>query len=115
MFGSCSREGHNFPYGLVEALIGSVSQDVGQITVGHLVLVVSHLVVRREEVVHGHLRAHLDPEDTVRGALACQTEAGLTLGRIYCTTKNKTQAIINVQMSHEATSKLLLSTFYGIR
>lgn len=66
MFGRCSREGHNFSDGLVEALVGSVSQEVGQITVSHLVLVVPHLVVRREEVVHGDLGAHLDPKTTVR-------------------------------------------------
>lgn len=62
MFGRCSREGHNFSDGLVEALVGSVSQEVGEITVSHLVLVVPHLVVRGEEVVHGDLRAHLDPK-----------------------------------------------------
>lgn len=66
MFGRRSREGHDFPHSLVEALVGSVPQGVGQVTVGHLVLVVSHLVVRREEVVHGDLRAHLDPKDTAR-------------------------------------------------
>lgn len=66
MFGRRSREGHNFSDGLVEALVGSVSQEVGQITVSHLVLVVPHLMVRCEEVVHGDLRAHLDPKDTVR-------------------------------------------------
>lgn len=66
MFGRRSREGHDFPNSLVEALVGSVPQEVGQITVSHLVLVVSHLMVRCEEVIHGDLGAHLDPKDMVR-------------------------------------------------
>lgn len=66
MTGCRSREGHDFPDSLVEALVGSVPQEVRQITVSHLILVVPHLVVCCEEVVHGYLRAHLDPKDMVR-------------------------------------------------
>lgn len=63
VFGCCSGEGHDFSNSLVEALIGSVPQKVGEIAVSHLVLVVTHFVVRCEEVVHVDLGAHLDPED----------------------------------------------------
>lgn len=66
MTGRRSREGHDFPNSLMEALVGSIPQEVGQITVSHLILVVPHLVVRCEEIVHGDLRAHLDPKDMVK-------------------------------------------------
>lgn len=59
----CSRERHDFSHGLVEALVAAVPQEVGQIAVSHLVLIVAHLVVHSEEVVHVHLSAHFDPGD----------------------------------------------------
>ena len=63
VFGRRSREGHDFSNSLVETLVGSVPQEVGQVTVSHLVLVVTHLMVHCEEVVHVDLGAHFDPED----------------------------------------------------
>lgn len=69
VFGRCSREGHDLSDSLVETLIGSVSQQVGQVTVSHLVLVVTHLMVHREEVVHVDLGAHFYPEDIAEDVL----------------------------------------------
>lgn len=63
MFGCCSREGHNLSDGLVETLVGAIPQQVGQITVSHLVLVVAHFMVHSEEIIHVDLGAHFDPED----------------------------------------------------
>lgn len=63
VFGRRSREGHDLSDCLMEALVGPVPQEVGQVTVSHLVLVVTHLVVHCEEVVHVDLAAHFDPED----------------------------------------------------
>lgn len=60
MLRSCSREGHDFSHSLVETLVAAVPQEVGQVAVRHLVLVVTHLVVHSEEVVHVHLGAHFD-------------------------------------------------------
>lgn len=68
VFGRRGREGHDLPDGLVEALVGAVPQEVGQVAVGHLVLVVTHLVVHRQEVFHVDLGAHFDPED-ITGAV----------------------------------------------
>lgn len=78
VFGSRSREGHDFSDSLVETLVGSVPQEVGQITVSHLVLVVTHLMVHCEEVVHIDLGAHFDPKDIVGEVLSafmvCDTD-----------------------------------------
>lgn len=63
VFGRCSREGHDFSDSLVETLVGSVPQEVGQVAISHLVLVVTHLMVCSEEVVHVDHGAHFDPED----------------------------------------------------
>ena len=63
VFGCCSGEGHDFSDSLVETLVGSIPQEVGQVAISHLVLVVTHLVVRCEEVVHVDLGAHFDPEN----------------------------------------------------
>lgn len=93
MFGSRSREGHDFSDGLVETLVGSVPQEVGQVAVGHLVLVVTHLVVHREEVVHGDLGAHFDPEEIAgKLLLSAVTVLGTDMAQsyqIYCTNKKK--------------------------
>lgn len=45
----------------MEALVGTVSEQVGLHGVRHVVLDVAHLVVRGQEVVHGHFGAHHDP------------------------------------------------------
>lgn len=66
VFGRCSGQGHDFSNSLVETLVRSVPQEVGQVTVSHLVLVVTHLMVHCEEVVHVDLGAHFDP-DEIRG------------------------------------------------
>ena len=52
---------HDFAHRLVEALVGSIPQKVGQVAVGHLILVVTHLVVNGQEVIHVHLAAHFYP------------------------------------------------------
>lgn len=91
MFGSRSREGHDFSDSLVETLVGSVPQEVGQVTVGHLVLVVTHLMVHCEEVVHGDLGAHFDPKEiTVELLLSAVRVLGTDMAQsyqIYCTNK----------------------------
>lgn len=63
VFGRGSREGHDFSDGLVETFVSSVPQEVGQVAVSHLVLVVAHLMVHGEEVVHVDLGAHFYPGD----------------------------------------------------
>lgn len=45
----------------MEALVGPVPQQEGLLRVCHVVLDVAHLMVRRQEVIHGHFGAHLDP------------------------------------------------------
>lgn len=61
--GCCSRKGHDFSDSLVETLVGSIPQEVGLVAISHLVLVVTHLMVHCEEVVHVDLGAHFDSED----------------------------------------------------
>lgn len=51
----------------MEALIGPIPQHEGLHRVCHVVLDVAHLMVCRQEVIHGHFGAHLDP--------ACQGKA----------------------------------------
>lgn len=41
--------------------VGSVPEDLGLSLVGHEVVDVRHLVVRRDQVLHRHVSAHLDP------------------------------------------------------
>lgn len=61
-----SRQGHDLANGLVETLIGTVSQEVGQVPISHLVLVVAHLMVDSQKVLHVDLSAHFDPEGGTR-------------------------------------------------
>lgn len=44
--------------------VGSVPEDLGLSLVGHEVVDVRHLVVRRDQVLHRHVCAHLDPVPT---------------------------------------------------
>lgn len=76
VFGCGSREGHYFSDGLVETLVSSVPQKVGQVAVGHLVLVVAHLMVHSEEVVHVDLGAHLYPGDIAAEVLMSAVRQG---------------------------------------
>lgn len=69
------RKGHNFPYSFVEALIGTTPQQVGLHCVGHVVLDVAHLMVCSQEVIHGHLGAHLDPAHQSKVSVVRETVA----------------------------------------
>lgn len=96
MLRSCSREGHDFSHSLVETLVAAVPQEVGQVAVRHLVLVVTHLVVHSEEVVHVHLGAHFDSgdiqEEVVLLSAATMSQRLVATSGAQCQ-KNKVQCL----------------------
>lgn len=109
VFGSCSREGHDFSDSLVETLVGSVPQEVGQITVSHLVLVVTHLMVHCEEVVHVDLGAHFDPKDIagevlLSAVMVCDTDMARCHIRYTATIKKKKSQCNNVSDESDVTN-----------
>lgn len=63
MFGCGHREGQYITDGLVETRVGSVTEGHGLVFVLQKILHMAHLMVDRDEVVHGHNRALFDPGD----------------------------------------------------
>lgn len=61
VLGRGHRQGQHVADGLVEAGVGAVAEGHGLVFVLQEVLHVAHLVVDRDQVVHGHHRALFDP------------------------------------------------------
>lgn len=59
--GGGDRQGHDIADGLMEARVGPAAEGDGLVLVLQVVLDVTHLVVHREQLLHGHRRALLDP------------------------------------------------------
>lgn len=59
--GCSSRQRHDLSHSFVKALVGAVPEQIRQFSVGHLILVMPHLVVHSQEVIHGDFGAHFDP------------------------------------------------------
>lgn len=83
MFGGGHRQCEYIADGLVEARVGAVAEGHGLVFVLQEVLDVAHLMVHRDQVVHRHHRALLDPGDKTGGRVsyAGQRVDAIHLGR----------------------------------
>jgi len=59
--GGGDRQGQDITNGLMEAGVGPAAEGDGLVLVLQVVLHVAHLVVHREQLLHGHRCALLDP------------------------------------------------------
>lgn len=64
MFGCGHRQGEYIANGLVEARVGSIAEGHWLVFVLQEVLDMAHLMVHRDQVIHSHNSALLDPGDT---------------------------------------------------